>query len=156
MQKAEDFEIDTQNWQDIKEYQANERRAARESLVGRLQEAQRWKELALEEHSMALSAVHEEFQHKREDWLAIKEASQDEKASKRRKSTAFRLKSWKEQRVQDEKKQLLNKVLEEEESNFREMERQVSSLYCEVVFQSMVHITYVLRGDVYSDVCVGM
>eukprot|EP01041_Mallomonas_annulata_P004660 gene4660-9246_t len=79
-----------------------ERDRARLSLTWALVQDRKHKEIELMKHRTMLDRMHEEFELRKRDLLDIK-TDKAERVSRSRKSVTFRLQSWKQQRMVEEK-----------------------------------------------------
>ncbi len=118
-----DRELREAAWKDVQKYRDDQRAAARHSLAWRLADAHRKKEIDIADHSEKLNRLHLDLQCKREDWVALQEHKKDE-AERRRKSVAYRLDSWRRQKLATIKEQERQDLIAEEEAMYREMDRE--------------------------------
>lgn len=116
-------ELSEQAWRDVKAYQAKEREERRKSLANRLVESRKQNEIALELHRHALDAMHSQLESKRQDWLDIR-AAKEEQRERSRKSIAFRIDSWRQQRLAETMLEAKKQYEAEEEARIREQDRE--------------------------------
>jgi len=98
-----------------------ERDRARESLAWALVQERKHKEIALVKHREALDRLHDVLEAKRNDVVALKE-DKAEKARRSRESVAFRLDSWRKQRMVEEKLLAKNRAIEQENALYRALD----------------------------------
>lgn len=114
----ESFALEEAAWRDVKVYQEKMRAEARESLAFRMIEAKKGHEYDLNKHRCMLNALHDEMQSKRENWISMNEykAQEDER---RRMSIAYRLDSWKQEKLAKEMWRSKQQILLDEEARLR-------------------------------------
>ena len=100
-----------------------ERDRERMSLADRLVAAKRAHELDLIEHRRKLEAIHQDIEARRLDRLDVLEYQASE-GERRRKSVCYRLDSWRQQRMQEEKEAARRRVEAEEEARLRGMDHE--------------------------------
>lgn len=118
---AKDRELIRLAYQDVQEHQAKEREDRRRSLALRIVEDRKQKEVDISHHREALNIMHNELETKRLCWLDDKDAKVMEK-ERSRKSIAFRMDSWKQQRLAEEMLQAKKDLIEEEEELMRKQD----------------------------------
>lgn len=107
----------------VQEYQKQQRDRDRMSLASRLAAAKREHELDLIEHRKKLESIHQDIESIREGWLDVQVYKESEK-EKRRKSICFRLDSWRQQKMIQEKENSRLRMIAEEDAKFRQMDHQ--------------------------------
>jgi len=118
---AKDRELSRLAYQDVQEHQAKEREDRRRSLALRIVEDRKQKEVDISHHREALNIMHNELETKRLCWLDDKDAKVMEK-ERSRASIAFRMDSWKQQRLAEEMLQAKKDLIEEEEELMRKQD----------------------------------
>jgi len=120
-------ELSEQAWRDVKSSQAKEREERRKSVANRLVESRKQNELALEFHRRALDTMHSQLESKRQDWLDIR-AAKEEQRERSRKSIAFRIDSWRQQKLAETMLENKKQYEAEEEARLREQDREAVEL----------------------------
>lgn len=121
--EREDRELALAAMLDVKDHISKEREAARKSLAFRLVEARKLQEMELGCHQQALNSLHQELESRRLDWLDLNEAKAADK-ERSRQSIAFRMDSWRQQRLAEEMLLAKQQLLEAEEARLREQDRE--------------------------------
>lgn len=67
----DDRELSLQAWKDVQAYQEQMREERRRSLAQRLVDARKQKEAELTMHRGAVDRLHEELEHRRNEWLDV-------------------------------------------------------------------------------------
>ncbi len=87
-------------------------------MAFRMVEARKQKEVELAQHRMRLDAVHDELAAKRDNWVALNEYKEQED-QKRRMSIAYRLDSWKKEKMAREMWRAKQQMLRDEDARLR-------------------------------------
>ena len=131
-EEDETYERRRLEWQEQAAMRKAQRERERQSLAFRFIEARKQKALDLEAHRKRLDAMHHDLELKRTDTLHLRSKAIEVRQERSRKSVAYRLASWKEQRMLAEKQSARKKLLEEEMLAYRygevEAEREVKAL----------------------------
>ena len=117
----QEFQLQTEVRNDVMNYKQQMRAKERQSLAARIQKSRKDKEVDLKLHRENLNKMHTELEMKRQNWLALR-SDKEEQAARSRKSISYRLDSWRQQKMAAEKLKAKQRIIEEENRNFKDMD----------------------------------
>lgn len=123
VQDEADRELKDLDWRAVQEYRELEREKERREMAVRLVENRKQHEKELTLHREALDKMHNDLELKHLAWQDVNAAREADK-QRSRKSIAFRLESWRQQRVAEEMLSAKKELQAEEDAMLREQDRE--------------------------------
>lgn len=105
-------------WKDVQKYQEQMRDEERKEIARRLVAARKQHQQDLQNHQQSLEKLHEEMSTRRMNWLD-EQSYEQQQQQRRRMSVAYRLDSWRQQKLAEEMLQARDSFERDEDARLK-------------------------------------